>query len=253
MNNRRKEDPVTTVNKHGEAIQSHQAFGLVKTSRVHTTGIHLFDSELEHHEYIEIGIYEAEMVMNRDHPTPRRSSEKRRPVVEFRLSQAQWAAMVSSFGIGEGVPCTISYRSSGDAQRLPDIAEQKSVRDKFEAQIKSTASAEMQRLKNELARLGCLVTKGRAGKRELEDVYDSLRSAIDNLPSNLAFATQLMQESMDKIVSSGKAEVEAYISSAAMRAGMEEMVKGPENLQIHIQHLLKEGKNHEKLLRDDGL
>lgn len=104
MSIRRKEDPVTAINKHGETTQSHPAFGLVKTSRVHTTGIRLFDSELEHQEYIEIGIYEAEMVMDREHPTPRRSSERRRPVVEFRLSQAQWAAMVSSFGVGDVCP-----------------------------------------------------------------------------------------------------------------------------------------------------
>ena len=47
---------------------------------------------------------------------------------------------------------------------------------------------------------------------------------------------------MDKIVSSGKAEVEAYISSAAMRAGMSEALAGPESLQIDIQHLLDAGE-----------
>lgn len=102
MSNRRIENPITSTNKHGETIQSHPAFGLVKTSRVHTTGIRLFDSELKHHEYIEIGVYEAEMTMDREHPTPRRSTYKRRPIVEIRLSQAQWAAMVSSFGVGDG-------------------------------------------------------------------------------------------------------------------------------------------------------
>ncbi|EOZ8581941.1 hypothetical protein ACQWU5_004847 [Enterobacter hormaechei] len=242
MSIRRKEDPVTAINKHGEATQSHPAFGLVKTSRVHTTGIRLFDSELEHQEYIEIGIYEAEMVMDREHPTPRRSSERRRPVVEFRLSQAQWAAMVSSFGVGDGVPCTISYRSLGRAERLPDITEQKSVRDKFESQIEATTAKEIEKIRDEVARLGDLVKKGRAGKRELEVVYTSLRAATNNLPLNLSFATRLMQESMDKIVSSGKAEVEAYISSAAMRAGMSEALAGPESLQIDIQHLLDAGE-----------
>ncbi|MDT9805432.1 hypothetical protein RUX19_29280, partial [Klebsiella oxytoca] len=69
MSNRRIENPITSTNKHGETIQSHPAFGLVKTSRVHTTGIRLFDSELKHQEYIEIGVYEAEMTMDREHPT----------------------------------------------------------------------------------------------------------------------------------------------------------------------------------------
>lgn len=238
MNNRKSEDPVTTINKHGETIQSHPAFGLVKTSRVHTTGIRLFDSELDHHEYIVVGIYEAEMVIGEDIPTPRRSSERRRPIVEFQLSQAQWAAMVSSFGVGDGVPCTISYRSWSQTERLPSITEQKSVRDKFESQIETTTAKEIEKIKDEVARLGDLVKKGRAGKRELEDVYTSLRAATVNLPSNLSFATKLMQESMDKIVSSGKAEVEAYISGAAMRAGMIELCERQSDLDISIQKLL---------------
>lgn len=238
MNNRKSEDPVTTINKHGETIQSHPAFGLVKTSRVHTTGIRLFDSELDHHEYIVVGIYEAEMVIGEDIPTPRRSSERRRPIVEFQLSQAQWAAMVSSFGVGDGVPCTISYRSWGQTERLPSITEQKSVRDKFESQIETTTAKEIEKIKDEVARLGDLVKKGRAGKRELEDVYTSLRAITVNLPSNLSFATKLMQESMDKIVSSGKAEVEAYISGAAMRAGMIELCEKQNDLDISIQKLL---------------
>lgn len=238
MSNRKSEDTVTTINKHGETIQSHPAFGLVKTSRVHTTGIRLFDSELDHHEYIVIGIYEAEMVIGKDIPTPRRSSERRRPIVEFQLSQAQWAVMVSSFGVGDGVPCTISYRSLGHAERLPDITEQKSIRDKFESQIETTTTKEIEKIKDEVARLGDLVKKGRAGKRELEDVYTSLRAATVNLPSNLSFATKLMQESMDKIVSSGKAEVEAYISGAAMRAGMIELCERQNDLDISIQKLL---------------
>ncbi|HDZ2231903.1 hypothetical protein [Klebsiella pneumoniae] len=243
MSNRRIENPITSTNKHGETIQSHPAFGLVKTSRVHTTGIRLFDSELKHHEYIEIGVYEAEMTMDREHPTPRRSTYKRRPIVEIRLSQAQWAAMVSSFGVGDGVPCTISYRSSGDAERLPDIAEQKSLRDKFESQIEATASKEIERIMDEVARLGELVKKGRAGKRDLEDVYASLRAATANLPSNLSFSTRLMQESMDKIVSSGKAEIEAYVSGAAMRAGMSDVIEGPDDLQIDIKSLLEKGES----------
>ncbi|EHL8860511.1 hypothetical protein KE704_003433 [Salmonella enterica] len=238
MSNRKIENPITITNKHGEKIQSHPAFGLVRTSRIHTTGIRLFDSELDHHEFIEISIYEAEMTLERERPTPRRSSEKRRPVIVFRLSQAQWAAMVSSFGVGEGVPCTISHRCIGDTLTLPEIAEEKSIRDKFEDQIEAATLKEIERIKSGVERLGQLVSKGRAGKRELEDVYTSLRAATGNLPSNLSFATKLMQESMDKIVSSGKAEVEAYVSSAAMRAGMIELCERQNDLDISIQKLL---------------
>ncbi len=83
---RKIEEPKTTLNKHGEKIQTHPAFGLVKTSRVSTTGIRLFDSELEHRDYIEIGVYEAELSLDNERTRPQRSSN-RRPLVEIRLSQ----------------------------------------------------------------------------------------------------------------------------------------------------------------------
>lgn len=219
MLERKVEVPQTTINKHGERIQTHPAFGLVKTSRVHTTGIRLFDSELEHSEYIEIGVYEAELSLDNERTRPQRSSN-RKPLVEIRLSQAQWAALVSSFGVGEGVPCTISYKTIGDSIRVHNIAAQKSIREKFNEQIKVAADNEIARLNQQVSDLGELVKKGRAGKRELEELYRKLASAVANLPENLCFATELMQEQMDEIVSSGKAEIEAYVAGAVMRKGL---------------------------------
>ncbi|GDT89340.1 hypothetical protein [Escherichia coli] len=61
--------------------------------------------------------------------------------------------------------------------------------------------------------------KGRAGKRDLEELYRKLASAVANLPENLCFATELMQEQMDEIVS-GKAEIEAYVAGTVMRKGL---------------------------------
>ncbi|EOK7659204.1 hypothetical protein PSD41_003991 [Escherichia coli] len=155
---RKIEEPKTTLNKHGEKIQTHPAFGLVKTSRVSTTGIRLFDSKLEHRDYIEIGVYEAELSLNNERTRPQRSCN-RRPLVEIRLSQAQWAAMVSSFGVGEGV-----YKTIGDSIKVHDIAEQKSIRQKFNDQIKAATNSEIDRLNQQVSELGELVKKGRAGK-----------------------------------------------------------------------------------------
>ena len=78
-------------------------------------------------------------------------------------------------------------------------------------------------MNEKLKALALLVAKGKAGKRELEEVYQSLSGAIANLPVNLAFSTQLMQESMDKIVSHGKAELEASAMGVAARLGMKEI------------------------------
>jgi hypothetical protein len=46
---------------------------------------------------------------------------------------------------------------------------------------------------------------------------------LGNLPKNLSFSTQLIQESMDSIVSAGKAELEASAVGVALRLGIKEI------------------------------
>lgn len=82
--------------------------------------------------------------------------------------------MVSSFGVGEGVPCTISYKTIGDSIRVHDIAEQKSIRQKFNDQIKAATNSEIDRLNQQVSELGELVKK-----EELENV--TLKNYIENL------------------------------------------------------------------------
>lgn len=86
-----------------------------------------------------------------------------------------------------------------------------------------SAEREMAKLHEKLEVLRLLAVKGKAGKRELDEAYQSLLSVINNLPVNLAFTNQLIQESMVNIVSHGKAELEATAMGVAARLGMKEM------------------------------
>ncbi|WP_426727573.1 hypothetical protein [Enterobacter cloacae complex sp. 288G10] len=128
--------------------------------------------------------------------------------------------MITSFGMSDGVPCTINSLIRGDYQRQPEIGYIESTRERYQRQIREASEREMAKVNEKLKALALLVAKGKAGKRELEEVYQSLSGAIANLPVNLAFSTQLMQESMDKIVSHGKAELEASAMGVAARLGM---------------------------------
>ncbi|ELD1608288.1 hypothetical protein HVX40_24020 (plasmid) [Escherichia coli] len=241
---KRKNPVVPTIcnNKYGRKIVSHPAFGVVQVGRIHTNHIRLFDSDIDHREFVELTVYKAEMDASRETPSPCKGSDMRQPLIQFRLSQAQWAAMVSSLGVGEGVPCTIASCREGDLERMPDIAEQKSIREQYEQRIIATANKEIERLNNQVNELGALLKKGKAGKRELEEIYRSISSSVKNLPGNLAFATELMQESMDKIVSSGKAEVEAYVAGSVMRKGLA-AIKETSHSEQYAQTLIADDRN----------
>lgn len=222
---------------------THPAFGLVRVGRVNSSGTNLFDSDIDHRELIELTFHTA--AIEQDGYSNRvTKGEDRSPLLVARLSAAQWAAMVSSFGVGEGVPCTLSKIRDGKLVHLPEIEKSETMHERFSNDIAARVRKDITRIEAITDKLGSLIASGKIGKRDLRDIYDSLSSAVNNLPGNMAFGAELTQEAVDKIVASGKAEVEAYIAGAAMRLGLEQMVTtGPElNINEDILKML-ESKN----------
>ena len=202
-------------------ISRHPAFGMVNVSRLQSTGTTLYASDLNHKEVIELRFYggetkeiDGQIHHMRDHKTP---------VFGVQMSTAQWASMITSIGLGSGVPCTMTIRQDGDLIELPGILPVESTRQKFDRQISEAAAREIQKIRECQSRLSLLVEKGKAGKRELDELNTSLKNAIANLPSNLAYSTTLLQEAMDQIVSNGKAELEASALGVAARLGVKEI------------------------------
>ncbi|MGK2894947.1 hypothetical protein [Klebsiella michiganensis] len=227
----------------GRDIVTHPAFGLVRVGRVSSSSTNLFDSDVDHREFIELTFHSA--AIERDgYSDNLTKGEDRRPLLVARLSAAQWAAMVSSFGVGEGVPCTLSKIRDGKLVHLPEIDKAETMHERFSNDIAARVRKDITRIEAITDQLGSLIASGKIGKRDLRDIYDSLSSAVNNLPGNMAFGAELTQEAVDKIVASGKAEVEAYIAGAAMRLGLEQMVtSGPElNINESIQRLLEGDK-----------
>ena len=206
----------------GGTITRHPAFGLVSVNRTHGTGTRLFASDLSHQEVITMSFHAAEE-HELDGSIRQRRNRKSGTLLSVSLSPAQWATMITSFGMGDGVPCTLDTIRTEGFQRLPHIGHKESVRERYDRQIKEAAERQLVKINEKMADLAALVAKGKAGKRDLEEVYSGLANAIGHLPGNLAFSTELMQESMDKIVSAGKAELEATAVGVAMRLGVKEI------------------------------
>ena len=125
----------------GDNVSNHPAFGMVSVNRIHSTGTTLFASDLRHAEIIELEIYEGQMVERDGVQNPARST--RRPITSISLSSAQWATLVCSFGLGEGVPCTLNRIKTGDSVRIPPIKRMESTRQSMDS-IVSAGKAELE-------------------------------------------------------------------------------------------------------------
>lgn len=121
---RENQDVHSEPDKHGRGTrETHPAFGTAIVARSHGTSHPLFQSDVQHSESITLSIRRAERVrdLNTDWVFP--TDE----LVEIEMSLSQWGALVSSIGIGSGVPVTIrsteSDRMVADLPYQPRIAE----------------------------------------------------------------------------------------------------------------------------------
>lgn len=219
-----KTKPVQFTNPDhpNEVIESHPSYGLVRVGRVHSVGTHLFDSDLEHREFVEL-TFSSACVRNDGYGRNVNRTPREKPLLTVRLSGAQWAGVVSSVGIGDGVPCTLSRIRSGDAVTLPEIEPGQTMHEKFSEDIEKRLKDKIGDIEGEVSKLGVLLDSGKLGKRELREIYASLQTQVANLPGAMAFGVEITQEAVDKVVAAGKSEVEAYVSGAAMRLGLEQM------------------------------
>lgn len=214
--------PITFTGDIG-TVTKHPAFGMVSVNRLKSTGTTLFASDLKHNEIIELRFYggETQEIDGQIH----HMRDHQKPHFGIQMSPAQWATMITSFGLGTGVPCTMTMRQEGELVDLPRILPVETTRQRFDRQIRESTEREIQKIRECQSRLAEMVGKGKAGKRELEELNSSLKSAVENLPVNLAYSTTLVQEAMDKIVSDGKAELEATAFGMATKLGAKQMQK----------------------------
>jgi hypothetical protein len=192
-----------TTNEHGE--ESHPAFAKMRVNRIQTSpGASLFDSEITHQHYVKVTVEAAtrERNLNRDW------IHGGKQLIEFDMSEAQWAQVVSSFG-SEGTPVTLSWtREDGMVPGIP-FAPRLAISEKETASAAATAFAEISEAFEAVE------------EKPTKANIRRLRAAIDNAPKNVQFAARSLTEHVENVVSKAKADVEAMVHRASENAGVE--------------------------------
>jgi hypothetical protein len=189
--------------------EEHPAFAMAEVNRVHATpGAALFDSELQHSEYVVLRIKRAmrRRELKRDWIT---DAEQ---LVEVSMSMAQWGALVSSFGTN-GVPVTLNWLSGeGDVERLsyePRMAESLK-------EIEGAATELVHDIRwaaDELRE----AFDNKASRREVEDKLSHLEAMINNARADACFTATQFSKHVENTVTKARADIEAMAASAQQR------------------------------------
>lgn len=206
----------------GETEYDHPAFGQVVVTRWTSggAGYRLFGSDLAHSTGITIKLSRANLRrgLSTDwiHATE--------PVAEFSMSESQWARMVSSIGIGTGVPVTLGAYRQGAFYEPPLIASPELSRKELHAEeMRQRMTEALQEAMTQVKRLGTMIDDGKLAKKDLRELHATLQRAVSHMPGDVAFAFDTFTEAIEQVVDEAKTEIEAHVGSLATRLGMDEI------------------------------
>lgn len=232
-------EPVTRtkVDRMGgsEERETHPAFGVVQFNRVQGNPGKLFGSHLNKHAgFIRLRVCRAERVhsLSRDRITPAGTGPD---IVEVDLSFTQFAELLTSMNMGEGVPCTIRRVERDQVAEIPEDlqTEQEKVADGFQQRTDEMSAL----LKEKMAKVEEILAKKSIGKADRDAIRWAFGKVLQDVEANLPFVQKSFIESTEKTVQAAKAEVDGFMTGIAQRMGIE-------NLK---DRLLQVGEQHDAL------
>jgi hypothetical protein len=193
-----------TIDKLGD--EEHPAFGKISVHRVHSTPpTTLFDSEIQHGNYVRITVYLAtrrrELHQDWIHETGRR-------LIEVDMSESQWAGLVSAFNTS-GIPCTI--RATETQHNVPGLYHQARL------SLSTDEARDAAHRTYDKVREALTAVEEKPTKANLR----VLRQAVEHAAPNVEFAAKSLTEHAENVVQKARADVEAMVVTHARALGLD--------------------------------
>lgn len=209
--------------RHGESgPKTHPSYGAITVTRRSGGGGALFGSPFRHQHFMSITISRAEL--HRSLANDRHHS--RRELIEISLSEAQWARMVSSVGMGGGTPCTINAVYGSQMEECPMDNEV----EKFHDDIRTDAAKSQKYIDEAIAKTEALIGGKTVTKAQAKEVLAELVAVKRRLTDSMPFIVEQLDERMETVVQDGKIEIEAYAHATIVQSGLQQLAKVNENV-----------------------
>jgi hypothetical protein len=201
--------------------ESHPSYGVVTISRAQASpGVPLFQSDLKHRDIIRLTINTAERKRDLNHDYV----HVRDRIIDIEMSLAQWAAVISSQGIGSGTPVTLSYIQGQG--RIEEPPFQPRIEESIKEVENSTAKLLEQITRAFLVLEDAIETK--RGVKVIREATQTLKWALGNAKSNQSFAVKSMAEAAEKLVGNAKADIESAILEANRVTNGQASIEAPQ-------------------------
>lgn len=194
--------------------RSHPAFGVIKASRFQGGHETMYGSPLVHGGGISITISHSDEYVSLGHS--HYWENRRGQIVELHMSEAQWAAFISTLNVGSGSPCTLQYVRTGEMERMPRIVEE-SLEEKRSQFIRDRAEEQNKVMTEALRFFDGLLEGGSVKKGDLQKLRSMLRQVGDHFASNMQFTADTLTKHNEDLITSAKVEVSAMVTRMHMQ------------------------------------
>lgn len=142
-------------------------------------------------------------------------------IVEVELSAHQFAEVITTMNVGDGVPCTIRRR---DGKRVEDppapSSDTERAHDAFEAKMAEFGRQVDALYKDVEAKTAAAKGLSQAARKE---ILSAVGQVVTETKSNIPFYLRMFTEAAQRISTAAKAEADAWLTSAIHRAGLAHM------------------------------
>jgi hypothetical protein len=197
--------------------QTHPSFGQIQISRVQGGNHGLYGSSIKHNNFIELRICNSRHIIDGEHEW---YFDDHNPIIEVRLSQTQFAEMITTLNVGNGVPCTI-IKKEGSRIEIPNFGSKKEIHSKNFSRRMNGFASRIHNLRKKASEI--LNGDKPALKKEKEELLKELDFALTEISSNIPYFEKQFQKQMDRTVMEAKGEVEAFVTGTIQRLVIESL------------------------------
>lgn len=215
------EEVKETISEDGEVRRDHPAMGVISLSRTQISpACDLFGSNIKHGTTIELQVSTANEVRRNNHT----NIYPEKTLLRVSMSLDQWARLVSSIGMGEGVPVTLQFGPDADSPlaRYPRYVSRKQERQTVTGEFSDHLQKASDGIKQVQSKLQSFLEKGSKApsKTEIQELISALRLAGDQFSSNSQYIANSFQRVLEASTQSAKSELEAFALQVGVSASV---------------------------------
>lgn len=205
--------------------EEHPAYGMISFSRITGFRDRMFGSAISrHYGYVKMTLRRAV----REHDLHTDWYHAREILMEVDLTHQQFAELITTMNVGDGVPCTLRYVPDGKLQKVPELPkyehpEINRIYSTYKANLKDLGKKFKKEFDN--IRIYMADTKNLT-KDKREFILRTIEKIEQELGANAEFAVDMFHEAAEKLVTASKSEVEGFISGVIHRTGLKVLQEG---------------------------